>query len=99
MLWDKVILKKAMNKIPFYHFSSMKRYFPSVKSVDDFIAKKLSEIEVDVIGLEKDIKNLTPKDKLNVCLSLLTSISEEIFYEDFEFIYEVPDEQPKVEFN
>jgi type III restriction enzyme len=78
ILWDKVILKKAMNKIPFYHFSSMKRYFPSVKSVDDFIAKKLSEIEVEVIGLEKDIKNLTPKDKLNVCLSLLTSISEEI---------------------
>lgn len=78
ILWDKVILKKAMNKIPFYQFSSMKRYFPSVKSVDDFIAKKLAEIEVDVIGLEKDIKNLTPKDKLNVCLSFLTSISEEI---------------------
>jgi type III restriction enzyme len=78
ILWDKVILKKAMNKIPFYHFSSMKRYFPSVKSVDDFITKKLSEIEVDVIGLEKDIKNLTPKDKLNVCLSFLTSIFEEI---------------------
>ena len=78
ILWDKVILKKAMNKIPFYHFSIMKRYFPSVKSVDDFITKKLSEIEVDVIGLEKDIKNLTPKDKLNVCLSFLTSISEEI---------------------
>jgi type III restriction enzyme len=78
ILWDKVILKKAMNKIPFYHFNSMKGYFPSVKSVDDFIVKKLSEIEVDVIGLEKDIKNLTPKDKLNACLSFLTSISEEI---------------------
>lgn len=78
ILWDKVIMKKAMNKIPFYYFDSMKRYFPSVKSVDDFITKKLSEIEVDVIGLEKDIKNLAPKDKLNVCLSFLTSISEEI---------------------
>jgi len=78
ILWDKVILKKAMNKIPFYHFKSVKAYFPSVKSIDDFIAKKLTEIEVDVIGLEKDIKNLTPKDKLNACLSFLTSISEEI---------------------
>ncbi|RCW28791.1 DEAD/DEAH box helicase family protein [Marinilabilia salmonicolor] len=78
ILWDKVIFKKAMNKIPFYHFNNMKRYFPSVKSVDDFISKKLTDIEVDVIGLEKDIKNLTPKDKLNVCLSFLTSISEEI---------------------
>ncbi len=76
--WDKIILKKAVNKIPFYRFDSIKRYFPSVNSVDEFISKKLAEIEVDVTGLEKDIKNLLPKDKLNICLSFLTVISEEI---------------------
>lgn len=78
ILWDKVVLKKAMNKITFYHFISIKRYFPSVKSVDDFIEKKLSEIEVIVSGLEKDIKDLLPKDKLEICLSFLNSIAEEI---------------------
>ena len=78
VLWEKVILKKAMNKIPFYRFDSIKRYFPSVHSIDEFISKKLAEIEVDVTGLEKDIKNLQPKDKLNICLSFLTAISEEI---------------------
>jgi len=78
VLWEKVILKKAMNKIPFYRFDSIKRYFPSVNSVDEFISKKLAAIEVDVTGLEKDIKNLQPKDKLHICLSFLTAISEEI---------------------
>ena len=78
ILWDKVILKKAMNKVPFYRFDSIKRYFPSVNSVDNFISKKLDEIEIDVTGLEKDIKNLQAKDKLNICLSFLTAISEEI---------------------
>lgn len=78
ILWDKTILKKAMNKIPFYHFNSIKRYFPSVKSTDDFIEKKLSEIEVVVSGLEKDIKDLVPKHKLAISLSFLNSIAEEI---------------------
>ncbi|MBN2348112.1 MAG: DEAD/DEAH box helicase family protein [Bacteroidales bacterium] len=78
ILWDKTILKKAMNKIPFYHFNSIKRYFPSVKSTDDFIEKKLSDTEVVVSGLEKDIKDLVPKHKLAICLSFLNSIAEEI---------------------
>lgn len=76
--WDKTIIKKAMNKIPFFRFNNIKRYFPSVKSVDDFILTKLSHIEVEVSGLEKDIKNLNPKDTLNICISVLSSISQEI---------------------
>lgn len=78
ILWDKTILKKAMNKIPFYHFNSIKRYFPTVKSTDDFIEKKLSEIEVVVSGIEKDIKDLVPKHKLAISLSFLNSLAEEI---------------------
>lgn len=67
-----------MNKIPFYHFNSIKRYFPSIKSVDDFIEKRLFDIEVVVSGLGKDIKDLLPKLKFEICLSFLNSIAEEI---------------------
>lgn len=78
--WDKTIIKKAMAKIPFYYFDRLTRFFPSIKTIDDFITKPdyLSEIKIEVEGLPADIKELTPQNKLACCVKVLTDISEEI---------------------
>jgi len=79
-MWDNLILKKAMNSIPFYHFNRLKRFFPSIKSINDFIAKVdyLGGIKVSVTGLKKDVKELSPQIKLDIAKSLLTEIANEI---------------------
>ena len=76
--WDKLIIKKAMNSLPFYQFSSLKRFFPAIKSVDDFISTKLNDVVIEVKGLAKDIKDLTPVNQLLIAKSVLTDISNEI---------------------
>lgn len=85
--WDKVIIKKAIAKLPFFHFDRIIRFFPSLKSIDDFIEKPayLGNIKIEVSGLAKDVKNLTPKVKLDICLQILTEISEEIYQRFGEF--------------
>lgn len=78
--WDRTVIKKAMNSLPFYQFSNLKRFFPSIKSIDDFIIDKkyLGEVIVTISGLAKDIKDLNPKNQLEVAKSVLTDISNEI---------------------
>jgi len=79
-VWDRTVIKKAMNSLPFYQFSNLKRFFPSIKSVDDFITDKkyLGEVIVTISGLAKDIKDLSPKNQLEAAKSVLTDISNEI---------------------
>jgi len=79
-IWDSLILKKAMNSIPFYHFNRLNRFFPSIKSINDFITKDayLGGIKVTVSGLVKDVKELSPQTKLDIAKSVLTDIANEI---------------------
>lgn len=79
-VWDKTIIKKGLNKIPFYHFSNIRRYFPSVKSIDDFItdAKYFGGVTVEVTGLQKDTNNLSPQQKLEIVIDVATRVANEI---------------------
>lgn len=79
-VWDKTILLKALNKIPFYRFDNLQKYFPSVKSMIDFITneKYLGGISVDVTGLEKDTKELTAIQKLDIVVYVANKIADEI---------------------
>ena len=79
-LWDKTIIKKALNKLPFYNFNNIKRYFPSIKSMDDFVSKSkyFGGIVVEITGLEKDTVDLSRKQKLGIVISIAIKISNEI---------------------
>ncbi len=78
--WDKTIILKAISKIPFYYFSNIRRYFPSIKSMNEFINNKkyLGGVEVTVTGIEKDVNSLTSEDKLNIMIEIATNISNDI---------------------
>ena len=79
-VWDKTIIQKGLNKLPFYHFNNIKRYFPSVKSMDTFITdpKYLGGITVEVTGLQKDTNNLSAQQKLEIVISVATKVANEI---------------------
>ena len=79
-VWDKTILLKGLNKIPFYHFSNISTFFPSVKSMNDFITdeKYFGGIVVEVTGLQKDTNNLSASQKLEIVISIATKIANEI---------------------
>lgn len=79
-VWDKTIIQKGLNKIPFYHFINIKKFFPSIKSMNDFITneKYFGGITVEVIGLKKDTNNLSANQKLDIVISVATKIADEI---------------------
>ena len=79
-LWDKTVIQKGLNKIPFYYFNNMIHYFPSVKSMNDFItdSKYFGGIIVEVTGLQKDTNNLSSQQKLEIVISIATKIADEI---------------------
>lgn len=79
-VWDKTIIKKGLNQLPFYQFNNLKRFFPSLKSMDDFVTnlKYFGGIKVEVTGLEKDTNNLSPKQKLEIVIDVANSVSNDI---------------------
>jgi len=74
------IIKNALTKNNFYSFSSLKHYFPKLKSVNDFIKRDnyLNGLSVTFEGTKKEIDNLNNEAKFLGVLSLLMQIEAEI---------------------
>ena len=80
IVWNPTLIKKGLNKIPFYRFDNLKRLFPKLKSVDAFVKdeKYFGGIKVEVMGLKKDTKDLSAKQKLDIVIDIANKISNEI---------------------
>lgn len=72
------IVRKALNKLDFYQFSNLKRYYPNLKSITEFITSEeylAGKVKLDVKGLAQQVKNLTPQEKLEASVKVLGDIS------------------------
>ncbi|MCD6483125.1 MAG: DEAD/DEAH box helicase family protein, partial [Candidatus Aenigmarchaeota archaeon] len=78
------IIRKAMAKLDFYRFSNLKKYFPDLNSSKEFI-ESLKKINVDITSSRERLSNLTPDDKLKVCLNVLLQLENEILNEYVEY--------------
>lgn len=78
--FGETICRKALDKIPFYHFDSLKLYFPNLTSIHEFITSKnyTSDIKVYLKGSADRISGLQPKEKFKVALKVYTAISNDI---------------------
>ncbi|WP_407268080.1 DEAD/DEAH box helicase family protein [Tenacibaculum maritimum] len=78
--WNKNLIHKGLNKIPFYQFSNIRKYFPSVKSMEYFITNDnyFGGIIVEVTGLQKDTKVLSSNQKLDIVITIARQIADEI---------------------
>lgn len=71
------VVRKAINKLEFYQFSNLKKHFPNLTSISEFIISDqyLGNIKLDISGLAAQISKLTPKEKLDAAIKVLEDIS------------------------
>ncbi|MES2766804.1 MAG: DEAD/DEAH box helicase family protein [Bacteroidota bacterium] len=81
------LIRKALNKLEFYHFNNLKTYFPHLKSIMEFIESNdyLGTVTVDILGLPEQVQNLSAKDKLEAVLKVLEDTAAYIISEKVDF--------------
>ena len=86
--FNRNILNFALDSSEFFHFINLKKYFPHITGMDEFRNSQsfLGRVKVQVRGLEEDLDNMTPKQKLKIVQYVLGQIEEKIKHESVEFI-------------
>ena len=81
------VIRKAIQRLNFYEFAHLKKYLPHLESIEQLIKSEqyLGKIKVEVTGLLEQIENLTPDDKLNIAVDVLTEISTMISSDKIEY--------------
>ncbi|WP_425255125.1 DEAD/DEAH box helicase family protein [Mammaliicoccus sciuri] len=78
---NKPLLQKALRSNPFYRFSNLKNYVPSITSMKTFIESSdfLGNLDISVtIPKEIDESEITPKVKLSVLNDYLSNLETKI---------------------
>lgn len=74
------VIKKAINKLPDYQFVILKKSFPNLKSISQFITSPnyLGKVKIELESTKEKLSNLTQEDKLYVVLQVLIKLSHEL---------------------
>lgn len=85
---EKHINRKALDKVEFYRFSNLKQFFPSLKSVDEFLTSEgyLGEVDIEVYSLKDRLDNLGTHDKYEVALNVFKELANKIESSTTEYI-------------
>ena len=70
------LVRSAINKIPFYYFSSLKRYFGNLRSIDEFINDGNYLADIEFVFHTTQAFELDDKLKLKYLLELLQDIEK-----------------------
>lgn len=82
------VIRSALDKLEFFRFETLKRYFPHIKSIKEFISSDdyLGSVEVEVSGPKAKINELSPTEKLKLFLFLCKKIAEQARANTSEFV-------------
>ena len=91
------IIRGALDKFEFYRFDNLKKYFPHLKSVYEFISSPnyLGNIEIEISGPKEKINlfachaqadKLTPIQKLKIALFIVREIADQARTNTSEFV-------------
>lgn len=85
--FNSTIVKKAIYKLEFYSFSNLKKYFPNLESLDEFIVDNnyLGGLKLTMSGLGNQLDNLTPDDVLDAVLQVLGHVSAGVSSDKLEY--------------
>ncbi|WP_298247349.1 DEAD/DEAH box helicase family protein [uncultured Christiangramia sp.] len=86
--FGKPVLRKAMSKLPFFRFSNLQFYFPSLTTIETFITSPdfLGNIQVQLSGTPEQLKNVSQSDKLMATLKVLENVQAAILTGSHKFI-------------
>jgi len=81
------IARNALDRFEFYKFETLKKYFPHIKSVKEFISSLnyLGSVGIEVLGPKDKINKLTSTQKLETVLFIVKKISEQAKTNTSEF--------------
>ncbi len=73
---DSHIARAALNCFASYHFDSLKRLYPGLKSIHEFIASEnyLANLSIKVNGTKNSIYDYSQKEKLQIAKTVLKEI-------------------------
>jgi type III restriction enzyme len=73
------IIRTALDKFEFYKFDNLKKYFPHLKSIREFILsdRYLGNVEIEIFGPKEKIEKLNPEEKLEIALFVIKEIAEQ----------------------
>ncbi|CAG8464409.1 32560_t:CDS:2 [Gigaspora margarita] len=79
--------KKALYKFEFYSFSNLKKWFPNLEKLEDFIKneKYLGGVKITVSGLESQLQELKPEDEINILTKTIGQITASLAFNSPEF--------------
>ena len=82
------VVRSALDKIEFYKFSTLKKYFPYIESVREFVVSNnyLGGVEIEVLGPKDKLNNLTPGEKLEMALFVVKNIAEKARTNTSDFV-------------
>lgn len=77
---DKHIVKNAISRKEFFRFDNINNLFPNINSINDLIIQNeyLADININFIGSEKDLENLSNEHKYKAIISVLDEIEEKL---------------------
>jgi len=86
--FGRAILGFAMDANAFFHFASLRHYFPKIRSVSQFIDSNayLGGITVTVRGLRGHVDNLNARQKLDIAQHVLHQIESAVKRESVDFV-------------
>jgi type III restriction enzyme len=100
------IIKNALARNDFFHFSNIKHYFPSITSINDLIQQKeyLRSLAITFKGTKERISNITNSDYFCAVIQLLNEIEKDIrnnLYDyfgtyDFNEVSTIKDKFPEI---
>jgi type III restriction enzyme len=81
------VIRKAMQRLDFYHFDNLKTYLPNLKSALEFMTSDqyLAPIRVAISGPVGRINDLTSDDKLSAATKVLMEMADGITSDKREF--------------
>ena len=82
------VLRGALDKIEFFKFDNLKRYFPHIKSVREFITslEYLGGINIEISGPKEKVNELTAQEKIEAILFVIKIISEQARTKTADFV-------------
>ncbi|WP_147409369.1 hypothetical protein [endosymbiont GvMRE of Glomus versiforme] len=81
------IIKKALYKFDFYSFSNLKKWFPNLEKLEEFIKneKYLGGVKITVSGLASQLEELEPENELNILTKIIGQITSSLVSSNHEF--------------
>ena len=84
---DQHVIRKAMHRVPSFRFNRLKKWYPRLESVTEFITseKYLGNVCIEVEGNQARLASLSRDDKLYIAIKFLEELGNQLSDNTFDY--------------